>query len=135
MPEESLASEGATVVLATSCDENYPPENIIDGKTDTFWVSTGLFPQEFIISFASTKSINTLQLDCYNVKCLEIERSTENEPLDFKPLLTEKELAVTDNQLQTAEMPVGSVSAQHLKFTISSGHDHFVSVHRLLIDG
>jgi len=32
MPESgSLASEGAKVVLATSCDENHPPENIIDG--------------------------------------------------------------------------------------------------------
>ena len=39
---------------------------IIFRKTETFWVSTGLFPQQFIISFASKININSLHLDCYN---------------------------------------------------------------------
>lgn len=31
MIDAALSSSGAQVVLATSSDENYPPENIIDG--------------------------------------------------------------------------------------------------------
>lgn len=31
MFDVALSSAGATVALATSYDENYPPENIIDG--------------------------------------------------------------------------------------------------------
>ena len=31
MFDVALSSAGATIALATSYDENYPPENIIDG--------------------------------------------------------------------------------------------------------
>jgi hypothetical protein len=31
MFDVALASEGATVALSTSSDDNFPPENIIDG--------------------------------------------------------------------------------------------------------
>ncbi|XP_077850244.1 intraflagellar transport protein 25 homolog isoform X4 [Macaca mulatta] len=46
-----LSSEGSEVILATSSDEKHPPENIIDGNPETFWTTTGMFPQEFIICF------------------------------------------------------------------------------------
>uniref|UniRef100_A0A2K5BV06 DOC domain-containing protein n=1 Tax=Aotus nancymaae TaxID=37293 RepID=A0A2K5BV06_AOTNA len=49
--ELCLSSEGSRVILATSSDEKHPPENIIDGNPDTFWATTGMFPQEFIIYF------------------------------------------------------------------------------------
>ncbi len=34
MLDAALSSYGAQVVLATSSDENHPPENIIDGSVD-----------------------------------------------------------------------------------------------------
>ncbi len=34
MLDAALSSRGAQVVLATSSDENHPPENIIDGSVD-----------------------------------------------------------------------------------------------------
>uniref|UniRef100_A0A8C0IUM8 DOC domain-containing protein n=1 Tax=Chelonoidis abingdonii TaxID=106734 RepID=A0A8C0IUM8_CHEAB len=60
-----LSSQGSEVVLATSNDEKYPPENIIDGSSETFWTTTGMFPQEFIISFHKCVKISKLTIQCY----------------------------------------------------------------------
>lgn len=115
MIESFLTSLGAKVVVVSSCDENHPPENIIDGwalaifnvnllcfnylylkalliiidclrcwlssdqfklsyqfadhssrHTKTFWMSTGMFPQEFIIRFEQPTNISAATVDSYN---------------------------------------------------------------------
>jgi len=40
-----------------------------------------------------------------------------------------------EGNLQSEEFPLSKVEARHLKFVIVTAHDHFVSVHRLQIDG
>ncbi|CAH1775630.1 unnamed protein product [Owenia fusiformis] len=134
MFDVALANAGAQVVLATSSDEKHPPENMIDGQTETFWTSTGMFPQEFIISFQQLMNVNTIKMDTFNVKGLQLERSVQNEPNDFQPL-DEKDLVSTDGQLQHNEFSFSSTTAQHLRVVINSGHDHFISVHKLHVDG
>ncbi len=37
------------VVLATSNDERYPARNILEQQNETFWISTGMFPQEVML--------------------------------------------------------------------------------------
>uniref|UniRef100_A0AAY4C2D6 DNA-repair protein Xrcc1 N-terminal domain-containing protein n=1 Tax=Denticeps clupeoides TaxID=299321 RepID=A0AAY4C2D6_9TELE len=66
MTESSLSSSGAKVVLVSSSDENHPPENILDGSTKSFWISTGMFPQEFIIRFPHATKISVLTIHSYN---------------------------------------------------------------------
>lgn len=134
MFDVALKSAGAQVVLATSSDGNHPPENIIDGDQETFWASTGLFPQEFIVTFSSMMSIQRIEIACFNVKKLSLQTSKENEPLNFEDLL-DKELDATDNTLQQEEFPLNNKRANHLRVIIESGYDHFVSVHRLSING
>ncbi|MBN3302315.1 YIPF1 protein, partial [Amia calva] len=87
MIDAALNSSGAQVILATSNDENYPPENIIDGSSETFWVSTGMFPQEFIIRFSNPVKVSLVTLQCYNVKHLKIEKSASNEAADFEAVI------------------------------------------------
>ncbi|KAK1893038.1 Intraflagellar transport protein 25 like [Dissostichus eleginoides] len=89
MIESSLASLGAKVVVASSSDENHPPENITDGNTNTFWMSTGMFPQEFIIRFAEPTDISAVTVDSYNVKHLKIEKNTSQNASQFESV-TEK---------------------------------------------
>ncbi|MEE6495608.1 hypothetical protein FKM82_002095 [Ascaphus truei] len=57
-----LSSAGAQVTLATSSDERHPPEHIIDGNPETFWTTTGMFPQEFIISLRGLLKISKITL-------------------------------------------------------------------------
>uniref|UniRef100_A0A8C8XU26 Intraflagellar transport 25 n=1 Tax=Panthera leo TaxID=9689 RepID=A0A8C8XU26_PANLE len=80
-----LSSEGAEVILATSSDEKHPPESMIDGNPDTFWTTTGMFPQEFIICFHKHVRIERLVIQSYFVRTLRIEKSTSKEPVDFEP--------------------------------------------------
>ncbi|KAJ6662535.1 hypothetical protein lerEdw1_011672 [Lerista edwardsae] len=129
-----LASEGAEVILATSSDENYPPEYIIDGRSETFWTTTGMFPQEFIISFHKCVQIGKLTVQCYLVRTLRIEKSMSQDPVDFE-LCVEKELLFKEGELQTEEFSFPELQATYLRFTILSAFDAFVSVHRVIADG
>ncbi|XP_047400800.1 intraflagellar transport protein 25 homolog isoform X2 [Sciurus carolinensis] len=79
-----LSSEGAEVVLATSSDEKHPPENIIDGNPETFWTTTGMFPQEFIICFHKHVKVEKLIIQSYLVRTLKIEKTTSKEPVSFE---------------------------------------------------
>ncbi|XP_018525066.1 intraflagellar transport protein 25 homolog [Lates calcarifer] len=132
MTESSLSALGAKVVVAASCDENHPPENIIDGNTKTFWMSTGMFPQEFIIRFVEPTKISAVTVDSYNVKHLKIEKNTSRNASQFEPV-TEKEFEHTEGHLQSNAISLNGSNATHLRFIITTGYDHFVSVHRVNI--
>lgn len=88
-------TEGTEVILATSSDEKHPPENIIDGNPETFWTTTGMFPQEFIICFHKHVKIEKLVIQSYLVRTLRIEKTTSKEPLDFEQWV-EKDLVHTE---------------------------------------
>ncbi|XP_065123049.2 intraflagellar transport protein 25 homolog [Paramisgurnus dabryanus] len=132
MLDAALSSYGAQVVLATSSDENYPPQNIIDGKTETFWISTGLFPQEFIIRFPDNMKIFTISIYSYNIKRLRVEKGTSEDADNFETI-AETEFEHTESSLQTNDISVNVPNATHLRFLILSGYDHFVSVHKVSV--
>ncbi|XP_034634535.1 intraflagellar transport protein 25 homolog [Trachemys scripta elegans] len=129
-----LSSPGAEVVLATSSDEKYPPENIIDGSSETFWTTTGMFPQEFIISFHKCVKISKLTIQCYLVRSLRIEKSLSKDPVAFEVCI-EKDLQYTEGALQTEEFSLPEFQATYLRFIIKSAFDHFVSVHTVMAEG
>ncbi|TMS03158.1 Intraflagellar transport protein 25-like protein [Larimichthys crocea] len=132
MFDSSLNSLGAKVVVASSGDENHPPENITDGNTNTFWMSTGMFPQEFIVRFAESTEISAVTVDSYNVKHLKIEKNTSQNASHFESV-TEKEFEHTEGRLQSNSLLLKGGNATHLRFIITSGYDHFVSVHSISI--
>ncbi|XP_012631769.1 intraflagellar transport protein 25 homolog isoform X2 [Microcebus murinus] len=129
-----LSSEGSEVILATSSDEKHPPENIIDGNPETFWTTTGMFPQEFIIFFHKHVKIERLVIQSYFVRTLRIEKSTSKEPVDFEQWI-EKDLIHTEGQLQNEEFVARDGYATYLRFVIISAFDHFASVHSISADG
>ncbi|XP_031550514.1 intraflagellar transport protein 25 homolog [Actinia tenebrosa] len=134
MLDIALESAGAKIAQASSYDERYPPENIIDGTLDTLWPTSGMFPQEFVISFPSLMSIGMVKVICSNVKNLQIQRSIKSEPIEFE-MLAEKELENLEGQMQLEDIKVPITSTTHVRFVIKSGYDHFVSIHRISIDG
>lgn len=75
-----------------------------------------------------------IELSCFNVKKLVIEKCTLSEPTEFEYLL-DKELDCTqEGQLQQEDFTVNGTEAMHLRFVIESGYDHFVSVHKLMVE-
>ncbi|CAB1321528.1 unnamed protein product [Coregonus sp. 'balchen'] len=131
MIDPALSSLGAQVVLAASNDENHPPKNIIDGNTATFWMSTGMFPQEFIIRFAESMKIAHVTM---HFKTLKIEKSISDDATDFEPI-SEKEFEHIEGHLQTNNIPLVGTTATHLRFIVTSGYEHFISVHRVSVGG
>ncbi|CAL8330100.1 unnamed protein product [Arctogadus glacialis] len=132
MTGSSLGALGGKVVLASSSDEAQPPRNIIDGNAETFWMSTGMFPQEFIVRLAETTGIDQVTIDSYNVKSLKIETNTLDTFQDFQSV-AETEFEQTEGQLQSNAVSLKGTTASHLRFIITSGYDPFVSVHRVSI--
>ncbi|XP_054835670.1 intraflagellar transport protein 25 homolog isoform X1 [Eublepharis macularius] len=155
-----LSTEGADVILATSSDEKYPPENIIDGRPETFWTTTGMFPQEFIICFHKCVIISKLTIQCYLVQTLRIEKSLSKDPVDFEHCIEkdfnlrhqvsctlepedllssclpgQPDLEYKEGELQTEEFSFPEFQATHLRFIILSAFDTFVSVHRVMTEG
>lgn len=132
MTDPALGSLGTTVVVASSHDENYPPENIIDGNPKTFWMTTGMFPQEFIIRFANTTHLHTLTVDTFNVRILKIEKNTSEFAKNFETVI-EKEFPPPQGKLQSNVFSLNGISATHLRFIIESGYNNFVSVHKVSV--
>ncbi|XP_068461034.1 intraflagellar transport protein 25 homolog [Clinocottus analis] len=132
MIDSSLSSAGAKVVVASSNDENHPPENITDGNTNTFWMSTGMFPQEVIIRFAESSQVSAVTVDSYNVKHLKLEKNTSQNASQFE-YVTEQEFKQEEGHLQSNTILLNGINATHLRFIITAGYDHFVSVHRVSV--
>ncbi|CAL1265442.1 unnamed protein product [Larinioides sclopetarius] len=59
-------ASGAQVVMASSNDARFPPSNMLDGKLDTFWTTTGLYPQTFIIALSETADVKNVTVHSYN---------------------------------------------------------------------
>jgi len=45
------------------------------------------------------------------------------------------EMDCVEGHLQFEEIPLSNVSARHLKFDIQMAHDHFISIHKVQVDG
>lgn len=45
MRDYAREDAGAGVVMASCVDERFPPENMLDGKDGTYWITTGMYPQ------------------------------------------------------------------------------------------
>uniref|UniRef100_A0A3Q2QY54 Heat shock protein, alpha-crystallin-related, b11 n=1 Tax=Fundulus heteroclitus TaxID=8078 RepID=A0A3Q2QY54_FUNHE len=101
-------------------------------NSKTFWMSTGMFPQEFVIRFAETTNISSLTVESYNIKHLRIEKNTSPSAAQFEPV-TQEEFERTEGHLQTNAISLNGCSATHLRFIIAAGYDHFVSVHRVSV--
>ncbi|KAM9542383.1 intraflagellar transport protein 25 homolog isoform 1-T3 [Guaruba guarouba] len=129
-----LSSAGAALVLATSSDEQHPAESVVDGSSETFWTTTGMFPQEFIVGFPKCVKISKVAIQSYLVRTLRIERSLSEDPVGFEECI-EKDLEHTEGQLQKEEFSLPEFQATYLRFIIKSAFDHFVSVHRVIAEG
>ncbi|GAX73325.1 hypothetical protein CEUSTIGMA_g779.t1 [Chlamydomonas eustigma] len=139
MPKDYAREEnGTTVIMATSQDERYPPENMLDGKEGTFWVTTGCFPQEFVLAFAKPIQITQIVVMSINVKGLSIETCEKESPQVFEHLCGPLELANREGRLQNERHQVNpprGQKARFLKFTIQSGYADFATINRVSVVG
>lgn len=134
MNDIASLSSGSRISLVTSYDNSHCPEHMLDGRNETFWTSTGMYPQEFIISFASLMRVSSISITSYNIRSLKIERCSLNDPEEFEHVV-EKIFDHNEGHLQTNEIRVDNISAVHLRFIITDAFDHFCQIFKVICDG
>ena len=129
----AAAQEGSVVILTTSEDERQPGENVNTGAEDTFWMSTGCFPQEIVVQLANPQRISKVKVTGTCLRKLRAEGCSAETPSTFAPIgETELELprtaALQSRDFGVQQLP-GGEPVRFLKLVIASGWYDFVSVH------
>ncbi|KAJ3308632.1 hypothetical protein HDV04_001020 [Boothiomyces sp. JEL0838] len=95
----------------------------------TFFITTGMFPQEFILTLPQERPVKKIIISSRKVQEWVISYQSENQ---YK-LFAEQVLEDLDG-IQTCVIEPGKVcETRQLKFCILKGHDAFASVHRLVV--
>jgi len=80
-------SDNLEVQVATSSDSRFPPTSMLDNNDRTFWLTTGMFPQECILSFLKgPKDISKVKISGHGMSKLRLERCTEAHPTKFESM-------------------------------------------------
>ncbi|GFR45548.1 hypothetical protein Agub_g6942 [Astrephomene gubernaculifera] len=133
MKDYAREENGGLIVMASCGDERFPPENMLDGKDNTFWVTTGMFPQEFVLKLDSCIRVSKITTLSLNVRKLAVEKCDQEKPDQFEKVF-EVELANRGDRLQT-EVHQVNIRAKYLKFMILQGHGEFATVNRVSVVG
>eukprot|EP00928_Gymnodinium_smaydae_P017055 TRINITY_DN1649_c0_g1_i1.p2 TRINITY_DN1649_c0_g1~~TRINITY_DN1649_c0_g1_i1.p2 ORF type:complete len:137 (-),score=31.23 TRINITY_DN1649_c0_g1_i1:172-582(-) len=126
---------GGKVLMVSSRDDRHPGDNVIDPNENTFWISTGLYPQEILMQLGTPSQINKVKLTTTNVKSVRVEACSEETPVNFKQIaegiFEEKagRIQVQDLSCHGQDAPIGFV-----KVTIVDGYHDFCSVHRVHVE-
>jgi heat shock protein beta-11 len=115
------------VVAATSYDIRHPPSAIVDGDAKSFWSSTGLFPQEFVLRLPAKASLSKLRIRCANIKHLVVERCDGASAVNFSSYV-EQDLPDIDG-VQDVTVPTPGFPVTFLKVRITSAYVDFVFVY------
>ncbi|KAH8871503.1 Intraflagellar transport protein 25 [Schistosoma japonicum] len=133
------------ISLATSYDENYPPDNVLDKNESSFWMTTGIFPQILVVSLVQPKKIKKIRILSCDIKILRVVKSYDSKAFHFAVetsshaevdnFILESEITLphSDGQLQITELPVKNAHLRHLRLNILSGYNHFVAVYKVLL--
>jgi len=133
---DSVKTEGKQfkmkALMATSLDYRHGIENIVDGRINTFWISTGLFPQEVIIALSTSVLLKTVTLTTMKVSHVILEASNTN----IKEFKTINSQEIQDGTIQTTSFNIPpSTKARYLKFIFKKGYADFITVHKLNVTG
>ncbi|KAH3743646.1 heat shock protein beta-11 [Pelomyxa schiedti] len=117
-------------VVATSHDLKHPPAHALTNSSDTFYTTTGMYPQEIVLGIREDTKIAEIRITSRNIKRFSISiLSTAN--ATWQEVIN-KELPDTKGKVQNEAHQL-SMAAKFFKFTILSGHDHFCAIYSIRI--
>eukprot|EP00729_Bicosta_minor_P010951 gene10951-25554_t len=94
---------------------------MVDYSGDTtFWSTTGMYPQELIITFDSVVTVSGVSTKSFNCKKVTLLKSIAKQPSDFVPL-ADGEIPDGEGQVQEHKHEMGETVMRHLKIIIESG--------------
>jgi len=122
--------------MVTSLDVQHASESVIDGQSGTFWITTGLYPQEIIVRLGQPGKLSNVKLSCAKIRHFRFEGCAEESPVNFK-VLAEAELEDIQHKLQVWERQwdTEEKAMTFVKLVILSGWDDFCAVSNLQVHG
>mmetsp|Transcript_74017 Transcript_74017/g.122160 ORF Transcript_74017/g.122160 Transcript_74017/m.122160 type:complete len:134 (-) Transcript_74017:135-536(-) len=133
MPDLVAKKVGGKVLMVSSLDENHPGDHMIDGREDSYWISTGLYPQEILLQLSQRSQVSNVKICATNVRGIRIEGCAEEDPVNFHPL-AEDALEEVPQRLQVKDIPCQGNEMAYIKIMILSGYHDFCTVHRVIVE-
>ena len=95
-----LANEfsGAAIISSSSFDPKHPPSSVIDGEYNTFWLTTGIYPQEIIVQLGEPSLIKGVELMSTGIRKVELAKSEG--PSNMWETIAETESNESDSEVQ-----------------------------------
>ena len=123
-----------SVFYSTSFDVDHPPSNVVDNDETTFWMTTGLFPQEIVLHFKNPAQITRITTIMGNVRSLIVYAALDKELTDWNEI---DQTTLPRNPIK--QMETHQLNYQHtvyaIKLLITKGWDQFTAVYQVRVDG
>jgi heat shock protein beta-11 len=129
------------LLLSTSSDDRFPATCAFDKNEKTFYLTTGMYPQELLLAFDDDAACNVtkITLVCHGVKKMRIDRCTEQYATNFEPLVDCEVNAAPEGALQRETYQVNKATiganVRYVRFTILQGYEAFTAIHILELEG
>lgn len=136
MLDAAAKTAGGRVIMVSSLDEDHSGDNVIDGDDRSYWISTGLFPQEILVQLCSPCWVSSFKLSTTHVRSLRLEGCHEEVPINFH-LIAESDLVDAHGSIQVKEIVCNDQDQPivFIRLYILAGWHDFCSVHRLQVKG
>lgn len=123
------------ILFSSSFDEKYSPLNVLESNSKIFWTSTGMYPQELILSLDSEKTVNSINVIGYNIKKIVIESCENENSINSTFRQAElNEIAFKEGKIQDFNVDFSvKKPIKLIKFIILEGYDDFCSVNTITL--
>lgn len=122
--------------MVSSEDMDHRGDNVIDPDGSTFWISTGLYPQEILLCLGEPSKVSVVKLAATNIKSVRIEGCQGDTAMSFN-VLAESVLEDAQGHLQLKELACagGGETIEYIRVVILSGWFDFCTVHNVRVEG
>uniref|UniRef100_A0A7S1W7T1 F5/8 type C domain-containing protein n=1 Tax=Neobodo designis TaxID=312471 RepID=A0A7S1W7T1_NEODS len=130
------------ILLTTASDERFPADAMLDGNMKSFFLTTGMFPHEVLLSFSDDNApvnITKVSLVGHGIKKLRVERCTEQYATAFEPMVDCEVNASGEGGLQQETYQINKATVgqgvRYVKLVLAEGHEPFAAIHSLVFEG
>jgi hypothetical protein len=130
-------------LFATSTDERFPASSIVDGRPNTFFITTGSYPHEVLLGVRTASgAANATKISVVSsgIKKLRIEKCVDVQPAKFDSVV-EVEMSNRDGgstkqyeQFQLNKATAGA-NIRFIKLVILSAYEDFSAFYDVTVEG
>ena len=119
---------------ATSLDSEHPPSNMIDNDETTFWMTTGLFPQEIVLQFKNPAQITRITTLTGKVKNMVTYAATNKDLTEWAEIDSTNLPGNPIKQQETHQLNYQRTS-YGVKIVITKAWGPFAAVYLIRVEG